>query len=291
MINLNNYESWFLQYADDECTPAEQQAVGEFLLLHPELREELDQMLDLRLSPDKVVMPGKEFLRFAELELLNEQYRLEPDLSVVFEGKHTLYKKERLPLFYLYRTLSAAAVLVFGLAMYWLLSDEPEKQNIVREVNAPVSAARPKEESKILTVIPLVIKNAKKSRDVSSSIPSFTSAADERVVPQQETDQTLHTIAQTEEPVLLQEEKKTISNLSEEVLKAAATRMENRTTVDPVAIPLNTSVVIQDATRPANKKSLRSLVRTVSRRILHDTEKDDESKFIQVANFHIHVKH
>jgi hypothetical protein len=53
---------------------------------------------------------------------------------------------------------------------------------------------------------------------------------------------------------------------------------------------LNTAVLINDATKPNEKKPLRSLVRTLTRRILHDNENADEGQFIQVANFHIHVK-
>jgi hypothetical protein len=97
-------------------------------------------------------------------------------------------------------------------------------------------------------------------------------------------------MAQVQESLPVQEERKPVPNLSEEVLKAAAMRMEPPQVAAPVASPLNASVLINDANKSNDKKQLRSLVRTLSRRILHDGEEDGNAKFIQVASFHIHVK-
>ena len=293
MINLNNYESWFLQYADGECTPAEQQAVEGFLLLHPALKEELDQMLDLRLSPDKVVMPGKEFLRFAELEVLNEQYRLEPDLSIEYADKTSLYKKERVGFGYLYRAISAAAVLLFGIGLYWMLSDEPVQQDVVSgpqlvqpEMRSVEDKASPVEDGN-----PVELKQSRSNSLPINSKPTLIAAVSPGIPEQKEKELYTEMVAQVEEPLSIQIVEKPISNLSEEVLKAAAIRLEPAHEADQIATPINASVLINDANKTNDKKTLRSLARTLSRRILHDEEEDGNAKFIQVANFHIHVKH
>ncbi len=41
MINLKNYEEWFLLYADNELTASEKESVMAFIALHPDLRQEM----------------------------------------------------------------------------------------------------------------------------------------------------------------------------------------------------------------------------------------------------------
>ena len=291
MINLNNYETWFLQYADGECSPDEQQAVESFLLLHPELREELDQMMELRFLPETISMPGKEMLRFAELDELNEQYRLAPDLSIVYGDKTSLYKKGRPGFAYLYRALSAAAVILFGLGLYWIMSGEAAQDDVVAGP-MPVQPSNPSLEEKRSSV-EISTAVVTQGRINKVSIPSQTTAAavvQQDIVQEKEKELYTESMAQVQESLPVQEERKPVSNLSEEALKAASMRMEPSQVAAPIASPLNASVLINDANKSNEKKSLRSLVRTLSRRILHDGEEDGNAKFIQVASFHIHVK-
>jgi hypothetical protein len=291
MINLNNYETWFLQYADGECSPDEQQAVESFLLLHPELREELDQMMELRFLPETISMPGKEMLRFAELDELNEQYRLAPDLSIVYGDKTSLYKKERPGFAYLYRALSAAAVLLFGLGLYWIMLGEAAQDDVV----AGPLMVQPQDrrvEEKTSPVGKSTVETKQKRTNYSpiSSRSISVAAVQQDIVQEKEKELYTESMAQVQESLPVQEERKPVSNLSEEALKAASMRMEPSQVAAPIASPLNASVLINDANKSNEKKSLRSLVRTLSRRILHDGEEDGNAKFIQVASFHIHVK-
>lgn len=59
---MDNYEEYFLLYVDDELTPAERASVETFLLVHPELRSELDLYMDTRLLPEATYFPGKDDL-------------------------------------------------------------------------------------------------------------------------------------------------------------------------------------------------------------------------------------
>lgn len=61
-ITRNNYEEFFLLYADGELNTAERQAVENFVKLHPDLAEELEMLMDTILAEDRVTMPGKELL-------------------------------------------------------------------------------------------------------------------------------------------------------------------------------------------------------------------------------------
>lgn len=62
MITPENYEGWLMRYADGELTAAERQEVDRFLAEHPDLREELDEVSSVRVTPLVATMPGKERL-------------------------------------------------------------------------------------------------------------------------------------------------------------------------------------------------------------------------------------
>ncbi len=58
MININNYEQYFLLYTDGELSLEEEQMVDVFVLLHPELGVELEELLSTRLSPVSTAHEG-----------------------------------------------------------------------------------------------------------------------------------------------------------------------------------------------------------------------------------------
>lgn len=66
-IDRHNYEEWFILYLDNELSEADRREVEAFALLHPDLGDELDMLL---------------------------QTRVEPDASLRFNNKETLLKTE-----------------------------------------------------------------------------------------------------------------------------------------------------------------------------------------------------
>ncbi len=76
-INLNNYESYFTLYLDNELNPTEKRMVEAFLKAHPNLKEELEFLSQFKLTPDNdIVFEGKEGLMMHE-----ESKALTPDLQ------------------------------------------------------------------------------------------------------------------------------------------------------------------------------------------------------------------
>jgi anti-sigma factor RsiW len=74
-ITINNYEQYFLLYADGELSAAEEQAVMEFVQKNPQLAGELEMMQELRLPVEPLVFPGKDLLfRNATAEISVENY-------------------------------------------------------------------------------------------------------------------------------------------------------------------------------------------------------------------------
>jgi len=159
-INRNNYEAFFLLYVDNELPAAERKAVETFVQENPDLQTELLTLQQTMLPPvaftfdkssllkaesttalqEKLILLGDKELdkhTIAELhQLMNadaaaadewhllQQTRLVPDLSVVFPGKQSLYRKEtgRVAGMKWWRIAAAAVLLGFGLwsgiAMY-----------------------------------------------------------------------------------------------------------------------------------------------------------------------------
>lgn len=62
-INRHNYEEYFILYMDNELSADDRQMVEAFVQLHPDLKEELDLLLQYKIQPDTgVVFDGKEEL-------------------------------------------------------------------------------------------------------------------------------------------------------------------------------------------------------------------------------------
>lgn len=54
MIHRENIQEWLLLYADNELSEVEREAVESFLHSNPDLRQELETLLELRFMPDQV---------------------------------------------------------------------------------------------------------------------------------------------------------------------------------------------------------------------------------------------
>jgi hypothetical protein len=62
-INHHNYEEYFILYMDNELGSDDRRMVEEFISLHPDLKEELNLLLQYKLSPDaEILFPGKKEL-------------------------------------------------------------------------------------------------------------------------------------------------------------------------------------------------------------------------------------
>lgn len=68
MITMENYEGWLMRYADGALTREEREAVEAFLEQHPELREEMEEVAGVKVTPVVATLPGKERLMKKERE-------------------------------------------------------------------------------------------------------------------------------------------------------------------------------------------------------------------------------
>jgi hypothetical protein len=157
-INRNNYESFFLLYADGELRAHERKAVEDFLAENEDVRIELEMLLSTVLPSEEIMFADKSFLyketiidnklkeklllkiddELEEKELIeintllttnadaNKEYdlllrtKLDATEKIIFEEKHLLYKKERdnVIVFGWLRWAAAAVLVGFGL-FFW----------------------------------------------------------------------------------------------------------------------------------------------------------------------------
>ena len=83
-IDQHNYEEFFLLYVDGELSATDKQAVEQFVQANPGLAEELEMLLQMRLTDEPVLFEGKDILfrnETAEINLHNyeEQFLLYVD--------------------------------------------------------------------------------------------------------------------------------------------------------------------------------------------------------------------
>ena len=59
-INRHNYEEYFILYMDNELGSEERRMVEAFVQQHPDLKEELDNLLQYKLAPDTDIVFDRE---------------------------------------------------------------------------------------------------------------------------------------------------------------------------------------------------------------------------------------
>jgi anti-sigma factor RsiW len=167
MLTRDNYEETFLLYVDNELTPEQRQAVEAFVLLHPDLKEELDLLCGTRLPIEAVSYQNTESLladsmkvntvdeslllyidnelpawekeaveaqlqkdaAFATQHALLLKTKLQPDV-ISYPHKKELYRHtEKRIVPYWLRAAAVVLLMVGSGAAVWLNSDTPQRTN------------------------------------------------------------------------------------------------------------------------------------------------------------------
>lgn len=129
MITRENYEIYVIDYLDGSLSPSLESEFKAFLLAHPELEEELEELKQVKLTPPPVTYPHKDLLKkteeqecpdyyaiamaenvlsaeeqrqvgpyrsdkkFQESVRMYKKLRLLPDTRIVYPSKSKLYRK------------------------------------------------------------------------------------------------------------------------------------------------------------------------------------------------------
>jgi hypothetical protein len=302
MINLSNYEDWFLLYADGELTVAEQEAVLQFVELHPSLKEELDEIMNLRFQPETAVkLLDHSSLTAEYFNELETTYHFEPDLTVQYPDKHTLYKRTAAPVVSLFRYAAVAASLIITAGLLWWSTTEVNvdtavvKNEISKEVET-VSPLQPSIQEIPASTNDLAVVGKGNKKAVAVSLPKRIVAKTNVVPTEVETKseqliQDLVINEPIEVPILTN---KSASNFSKEVIQAAEARMNKKSSVAlPIntAMPINTAALIEAEMDSEKQLPVRGLLRKISRTLLGERrEENEDQKYVQLAVFSIPVQ-
>ncbi|MCK9411623.1 MAG: hypothetical protein M0Q53_04925 [Prolixibacteraceae bacterium] len=181
MINLDNYESWFLDYLEGNLDPGQMEMVRLFRIEHPDLAVETDELSPFLKADADLVYPGKNLLKKEEFddpvhfeqsaiaamegdmreEELNqfqiwinknpdrqkfvkefEQCRLVPDKKIIFPGKNRLKKKS------IWMSGWTQAAAVAAIALLTLLTFIPESRKTQSTSTQIVETSLPKRRDK-----------------------------------------------------------------------------------------------------------------------------------------------
>ncbi len=313
MINLLNYETFFLLYADGELSPAEQDAVLKFVEEHPLLEEEFNRIKTLKFSPDKgLTMMDKSLLRIEIPEEIALDYSFEPDLSIVYPNKAELYRKENILPVYWLRMVGVAAAIFFTMGIAWMIMGEKKNNpSIVMQMGGEQGSssteatalstpgtASPASENKMVASTANLSNQVVGGRPVANALKVSSVRVVGSENPEGQMNNDLQSITANIVPEVVAPDLSVASsiqpvsvpqkgNFTEAVLLAAAERIA--TNVTAISSEPNASLLINAALKEEKKSGFRSILRTINRRLLNEHEPPQDQKFIQVANFYIPV--
>lgn len=304
MIDLKNYEEWFVLYADNELSASDKQSVMAFIQLHPELHPEMELLLSLKSHPDQqVLFPDKTVLLKVE-EDEAAAFTFSPDHTIVYPNKSALYRHVPVKRMNWMKPLSVAASLLFmtGL-MWWIMQTDGnvEQANGYSQgiaATAPIAVENPETESALQ---PEYNQHTTANNNTRKSVKQVHAASPQQVVEVASISQEIAgTIHPAEPAISLSTEQPSVSvqsNLSPALLEAARLRLSTPIQAEPLQAalhetevnPVNTALLIEDAVKDEDQNIFRGIIRRINRAI-HDETEEPDRKFIQVANFQIPVK-
>jgi hypothetical protein len=299
MINLSNYEDWFLLYADGELTVAEQEAVLQFVEAHPGLKEELDLLMSMKFQPEiEIRLNDTSTIKAEYFNELETKYSFEPDLKIQFPDKQSLYKRTAAPVISMFRyaAVAASAIVTAGLIWWFSGNDTVEQSVVQKEVKVETQTIKP--------LIKSVDEKIALQKSATSEI-NFTTVArrspvsTKKIVESVSNDvaefenevQAVAASPQVSSPVYLDRPR---SNFTQEAISAAEARMTSEPSLSIAANPIpviNTSMIIDAEMNSEKQVPARGLFRKISRTLLGDEkEESDGIKYVQFAVFQIPVK-
>jgi hypothetical protein len=296
MINLSNYEDWFLLYADGELTVAEQEAVLKFVDQHPSLQEEFDLLTSIRFDPEEnVQLEDKSTLSSAYFEEIESMYHFTPDLSIQCPDKQRLYKKTAAPVLSMFRYISiAAATVVTAGIIWWMNADTDIQPSIVQVVPMQQEPSSSISTAPILSLELPVLPEANESKSTyaaKNQAVQNKNVVETQVVGTEELTEDVQSVVSIEAVSVPELIEKPRSNFSQEALIAAETRGLPTAAVVAVGPAINTSMIIDAEMNSEKQVAGRGLLRKISRTLLGEENEDsDGKKYVQFSVFQIPVK-
>lgn len=294
MINHNNYETYFMLYADNELSATEREAVLLFVEDHPTYKQEFDLMNNIKLTPDNSIrFTHKEELYqgIADDEMID--YAYEPDHNIVYVGKKQLYRVEKKSIVAWIRPMAIAASLLLMLGLVWLIKPSRVDNGIAKAAFPHLQGNTVQQnsiENNSDLVVPerrvsiITIKNSKpRTEAVISNQLEEKEGVENNVAPFDQGE-----VAQSELPISNELNSGDVSvvqvsegDLMSSIVKETATQLISTESPD---VYFTTS-----DSKAESKNRFRGIVRKINRLLGKDRVESDQVKYIQVANFQLAV--
>lgn len=95
-INRNNYETYFIDYLDDNLNPSEISELKVFLKENPDLKEELELFENITLIPEETTLLEKESLKKSNLDYLLKNFNSFDEICIAkIEGYLTIEENKK----------------------------------------------------------------------------------------------------------------------------------------------------------------------------------------------------
>lgn len=295
MINITNYETFFLLYADNELTADERDNVLLFVKEYPELRDEFESIISTIVSPERnIVYADKHFLYVDTADELEKMYSFKPNLEIQYPHKEELYRYEKSFRIGWVKSFMVAASIALIVGLFWMLiptNDQSKEMKTTankQEVsNTKGSSSRFKKEQAINQPNAITSIDEKKIAIVSNVVkPKMNKGVEKKI------DNSEPVVSSTNQV----ENSFEIQNISTEVV--------DEIMVDPIVVaePIFVHDIVSNDTKikqdnslvnanisPTRKTPFRGIIRKISRIIGKDRPESDQVKFIQVANFQLAI--
>lgn len=295
MINITNYETFFLLYADNELTADERDNVLLFVKEYPELRDEFESIISTIVSPERnIVYADKHFLYVDTADELEKMYSFKPNLEIQYPYKKELYRYEKSFRIGWLKSFMVAASIALIVGLFWMLiptNDQSKEMKTTankQEVsNTKGSSSRFKKEQAINQPNAITSIDEKKIAIVSNIVKPKRNKGVEKKI-----DNSEPVVSSTNQV----ENSFEIQNISTEVV--------DEIMVDPIVVaePIFVHDIVSNDTKikqdnslvnanisPTRKTPFRGIIRKISRIIGKDRPESDQVKFIQVANFQLAI--
>ena len=295
MINITNYETFFLLYADNELTAEERDNVLLFVKENPELRDEFESIISTIISPERdIVYADKHFLYVDTSDELEKMYSFKPNLEIQYPHKEELYRYEKSFRIGWIKSFMAAASIILIAGLFWMLTPINDQSRKIKTIankqevsNTKESSSRLKKEKAInlsnvissigdkkIAIVNNIVK-PKKNKDVEKEIDNSEAV--------------FSSTKQVENSFEIQNiSTEVVDQILVDPIVVAEPIFVNNTESNDTRIRQDNSLVNTNIS-PTRKTPFRGIIRKISRIIGKDRPESDQVKFIQVANFQLAI--
>ena len=293
MINITNYETFFLLYADNELTADERDNVLFFVEENPELRDEFESIASLKILPEEnIIFKEREILYAESEEDLETYYSFKPNLNIQYPHKDELYRHDKSFRIGWIKSFMAAASIILIAGLFWMLMQEDDAGKDDTSISFKKEISKPsKLNNDVVGIENSIVSRGKQfsennnSKVVSIKIKHKSALLEDNkneVVGQVEVKAFDSDISIANTVIEAANE-----NITDPMIQAEPIFINTVATNQPVE---NQRTDYFNANLKSTKKApFRGVIRKITRIFGKDRPESDQVKFIQVANFQLAI--